>query len=191
MVLTILAERRNSPSSGRPSTSSRTVWVKIALRHGGDRAGDFRRRAQQVFHQRVDRNFHLAPGAPGLMEARALARSALLSDHLADALEFLRHLLVGGDDLVEGVGDLSRQARPGARQAHGKIAVAHRLQARQDDRQISSRDIRAAIAVGVPVAFGERPWTFRIWPRRERLFQVTSLRLSKRQQAGGSTKSSR
>ncbi|RIH80487.1 hypothetical protein Mterra_03499 [Calidithermus terrae] len=28
MVLTMVAERRNSPSSGRPSTSSRTVWVR-------------------------------------------------------------------------------------------------------------------------------------------------------------------
>ena len=29
MVLTMLAERRNSPSSGRPSTSRRTVWVRF------------------------------------------------------------------------------------------------------------------------------------------------------------------
>ena len=29
MVLTMFAERRNSPSSGRPSTSRRTVWVRL------------------------------------------------------------------------------------------------------------------------------------------------------------------
>ena len=29
MVFTMFAERRNSPSSGRPSTSSRTVWVRL------------------------------------------------------------------------------------------------------------------------------------------------------------------
>ena len=130
MVLTILAERRNSPSSGRPSTSSRTVCVKIALRHGGDRAGDFGGRAQQVFHQRVDRDFHLAPGAPGLVEPRAFAGLAFLADHLADALQLLRHLLVGGDDVVEGVGDLSRPSpvqEPGRRTEKSPSRMVCRL----------------------------------------------------------------
>ena len=42
------------------------------------------------------------------MEAGALARSSFLADYLTDALQFLRHLLVGGDDFIEGVGDFSR-----------------------------------------------------------------------------------
>ena len=40
----------------------------------------------------------------------ALAGLALAADDLADALELLRHALVGGDDLVEGVGDLAADA---------------------------------------------------------------------------------
>ena len=90
---------------------------QIALRNGCDGARDFGRRPKQVFHQRVDRNFHLAPGAPGLMKSRPLPRFALLADHLADALQFLRHVLVGGDDLVERVGNFSRQAHPRTREA--------------------------------------------------------------------------
>ena len=114
---------------------------QISLRDGGDRARHFRGRPQQIFHQRVDRDFHLAPRASGLVEARALAGLALFADHLPDALQFLRHLLVGGDDFVERVGDFPRQPRPGSRQPHRKIAVAHGLQAGQDDRQIQ-RSVR-------------------------------------------------
>ncbi len=114
---------------------------KISLRDGGDGARNFRRRPQQVFHQRVDRNFHLAPCASRLVEPSALAGFALFADHLADALQFLRHLLVGGDDFVERVGDFSRQSHPGSRQPHREVAVAHALQAGQDDRQIQ-RSVR-------------------------------------------------
>ena len=85
---------------------------QVSLGHAGDGARHFRRGAQQVFYQGVDRNFHLAPGASRFVEAGALPRAAFLADHLPDALEFLGHVLVGGDDLVEGVGDFSGQAEP-------------------------------------------------------------------------------
>ena len=49
-------------------------------------------------------------------------------DHLADALELLRHALVGGDDFVESVGDLALDAEMIAGHAHREIAGAHRLQ---------------------------------------------------------------
>ena len=51
-----------------------------------------------------------------------------LADALADALELLRHALVGGDDLVERVGDLAVDADVIAGHAHRKVADAHRLQ---------------------------------------------------------------
>ena len=109
---------------------------QIALRHRGDRARHFGRRPQQIIDQRVDRNFHLAPRRLGQVKSHALARSAFLAHHLPDALQFLRHLLVGRDDVVERVGDFSGQPGPGPRQAHGEIAVAHGLQACQDYAQI-------------------------------------------------------
>ena len=102
---------------------------QIALRHGGDRARHFRRRAQQVIDQRVDRNFHLAPRALGLMKTHSLSRSPFLSDHLSDALQLLRHLLVGGDDVVEGVGDLpaSPVHDPGSRTEKSPSRMVCRL----------------------------------------------------------------
>ena len=52
----------------------------------------------------------ISPHAPReSLEAGALAGLAFFAHGLPDALQFARHLLVGGDDLVEGVGDLSRQ----------------------------------------------------------------------------------
>jgi hypothetical protein len=62
MVLTMLAERRNSPLSGRPSTFSRTVWSKspwatAAIARVTSAVG------QQIIDQCVDRVLHLPPGA--------------------------------------------------------------------------------------------------------------------------------
>src|SRR5271168_2499218 len=80
MVLTILAERRNSPFKGRPSTSSRTVCNRSPLGDGRDGVGDRRRRPEQVVDQRVDRGLHLAPRAVGHTEPDALAGLALAAD---------------------------------------------------------------------------------------------------------------
>ena len=66
------------------------------------------------------------------MEASALGGSAFFADGLPNAGEFARHLLVGGDDFIEGVGDLAREPGPVSRKADGKISVSHRLKARQD-----------------------------------------------------------
>ena len=57
-----------------------------------------------------------------LLEARALAGLAFFADGLADALQLARHLLVGGDDVVEGVGDLAFKAGPGDGQPDGEVA---------------------------------------------------------------------
>ena len=122
---------------------------QIALRHGRDGAGDFRGGPQQVVDQRIDRDFHLAPGAFRLVETGALARSSFLAHDLPNALQLLRHLLIGGDDVIEGVGNLSRQPGPGARQAHGKVAVPHGLQARQDDGQIRRLGLGSQAGVSV------------------------------------------
>ena len=47
-----------------------------------------------------------------------------------------RHLLVGNDDLVKIVGDLSGQASPGDGEPDAEIAVLHRLQALKDDGEV-------------------------------------------------------
>ena len=124
---------------------------QVALRHGGDRARHFGRRPQQIFHQSVDRDFHLAPGAPGFVEPRALSRLAFLADHLADALQFLRHVLIGGDDLVKRVGDFSGQTDPRARKPDREVAIAHGLQAGQDDGEVQGSVRLFGFSVGLPI----------------------------------------
>ncbi len=90
MVLTISAERRNSPLQ-RPAVDVELHGLQqVALRHRGDRARHFGGRPQQIVDQRVDRGFHLAPGALGEAEAHALAGLAFAADHLADTFELLR-----------------------------------------------------------------------------------------------------
>ena len=105
---------------------------QVALRHTGDGAGDFRGGPEQIFDQSVDRTFHLAPRAFRFMKPCALPGLSFLADHLTDSLQFVRHLLVHGDDLVKCVGDLSRESGPGTGQPHGKVSGAHGLQARED-----------------------------------------------------------
>ncbi len=124
---------------------------KVSLRNRRDRARNFGRGTQQVFHQRVDRNFHLSPCAPGLVESGALSRLALLADYLADALQFLRHVLVGGNDFVERVGNFSGQPHPRARKSHREVAVAHALQAGQDDGEIQGSVRLFGFSVGLPI----------------------------------------
>ena len=101
---------------------------QIALRHGGDRARDFAGRPQQVVDQRVDGAFHVRPRAAREVELDALPCLAFAPDHLADALQLLRHALVGGDDFVEGVGDLALDAEVVAGHPDREIARPHRLQ---------------------------------------------------------------
>ena len=68
----------------------------------------------------------------------------------ADMLELLRHPLIGGHDLVEGVGDLAGQAYLVAGHAHRKVPDPHRLQGTQ---KIVHRKIGAAVRRRLPVLF--------------------------------------
>src|SRR6185437_7479619 len=83
------------------------------------------------------RSFHFAPRAAGLLKLGILARLAFFSDGLADALQLLRHLLVRADDFVECVSNFSGEACPRAREANGKVAVAHGLQGAENQREVS------------------------------------------------------
>ena len=93
IVLTIVAERRNSPFSGRPSTSSRTVCSRSPCATAA-----IARVTSVVGHSRssirVLTESSMSPQAPPAnAEADALARLALAADDLADVLELLRHAL--------------------------------------------------------------------------------------------------
>jgi hypothetical protein len=60
-----------------------------------------------------------------------MARLSVLAHDLTGALELACQSLIRGDDLVEGVGDLAREAGMITREAHREIAVADRLQGAQ------------------------------------------------------------
>ena len=132
MVLTMVAERRNSPSSGRPSTSSRMVcvrwpWATAAIAPVTSVVGP-----EEIVDEGVDGDFHLAPGAVRRTKLGALAGLALLPDDAADALQLVGELLVGGDDLVEGVGDLAVDAGPVPGELDREVAAPDPLQGRQE-----------------------------------------------------------
>ncbi len=156
MVLTISAERRNSPFNGRPSTSSCTVCKQVALRHRGDGARHLRGRPQQIVDQRIDASLHLAPGAIGQSEADTLAGAAVAAHHLPDPFELLGHALVGGDDFIERVGDLAEDADAVAGHADGKVADPHGLQRMKEFRQAAGIDLGTELGVAVDVALGCR-----------------------------------
>ena len=87
----------------------------------------------------------ISPQAPlGPRKAHPLPRLAFAADDLADARQLLRHLLVGGDDVVEAVGDLAVEPRPVAGQANREIAVGHRLQRHQQGAAVDG----GAVALG-------------------------------------------
>ena len=75
------------------------------------------------------------------MKACAFARFSLFTDSLPYAPQFLRHMLVSRSNLVEGIGDLPREADPSPRQTRGKVAIPHALQACQN--YVEVRRIRA------------------------------------------------
>ena len=101
---------------------------QVALRDGGDRPGHLAGRPKQVVDQRVDRALHVGPRPAGQVEPDALPGFSFAADDLSDALELLRHSLVGGDDLVEGIGNLALDPEMIAGHSHRKIAGAHCLQ---------------------------------------------------------------
>ncbi len=137
MVLTISAERRNSPCSGRPSTSSCTVCNRspcatAAIARVTSVVGQSRSSISVLTE-----DFHLPPGALGEAEAHALAGLAFAPHHLTDPFELMGNALIGGDDLVEGVGDLAHDADAVAGHAHGEIADPHGLQRVQQFTQLA------------------------------------------------------
>ncbi len=95
MVLTIVAERRNSPLSARPSTSRLMVCCRSPLA-----TAEMVRVTSVVGHSRssisvLTECLHRAPGARASVARHAVARLAVLADDLPGALELARQALVG------------------------------------------------------------------------------------------------
>jgi hypothetical protein len=78
-----------------------------------------------------------------------LAGLAVAPDHLPDPVELLCHALVGGNDLVERVGDLAHQADLIARHADGEIADPHRLERAQQLVEFRRAAVNLLLAEGL------------------------------------------
>ena len=149
--LTTVAERRNSPLSGRPSASRRMLCVRSPLA-----TAVMVRVTSAVGHSRSSMSVltedSISPHAPvrrSLDDAHA--RLAFLADHLPGALELRGQALVRAHHFIEGIGDLAGESGLVRREAHAEIAVAHRLQRAQQFLEIEfgRRGVTAtAIAVG-------------------------------------------
>jgi hypothetical protein len=81
------------------------------------------------------------------VKAGSLASFALLSDHMAHALQLLGHMLVRSNDVVKGIGDLSRQSDPRSRKAHGEVSIAHTLQRSEYHIEIKSLIVRLGLSI--------------------------------------------
>src|SRR5262249_18434554 len=140
---------------------------------GGDGAGYFVGRPEQVVDQRVDRAFHLTPCAGAIGELHPLARAAFAADAFADALKLGSHALVGGDDVVKGVGDPTVDAGLVAWQANREVADLHRLQRVEQFAQVlrahvvgSQFGMKAVFAIGAALTHRLRLWFHARTPAR-------------------------
>ena len=85
-----------------------------------------------------------------------MAGFAFAADDLADALELLRHALVGGDDIVEGIRDLAEDAVLLNSHSYGEVSAAHCAQGLQQILQFDrSRCIASIVAGPARPFFGE------------------------------------
>src|SRR5258708_26052493 len=88
------------------------------------------------------------------MELRALPRPSFLAHDLPNAPQFMCHLLVRGDDVVERVREFSFYTDPCPGETHREITVPHRLQGRENRTQIGRR--RFATSVASPITLHGR-----------------------------------
>ena len=92
-------------------------------------------------------------------EPHARARFALPSDDFTHVLELLSDALVRGDDGIEGIADLARDARLRSRQTHREIAGLHRVQRVEQFVQIEIRrcgNCARNVAIGLFLASDAR-----------------------------------
>src|SRR5687768_1231778 len=143
MLLTSLAERRNSPSSGRPSTSSAIAWPRSPL------ATAPTARVTSVVGQTRSSIRVLSavissaqpPTAPGT-RMRSLSLPSLPTTRLTRAVSAPR---AHRQDVVEDIGDLALDADQVGRHARAEVAV---LEAQQRGQQVVEEADRAGRAGG-------------------------------------------
>src|SRR5205823_5057876 len=85
-------------------------------------------------------SLHVAPSAIGDAESNPLAGLALPPDQGSDAFELRRHALIGTDNFVKSIGDLSHDADLIAGHPDRKVTDPNRLQREEQARELSRRN---------------------------------------------------
>jgi len=93
----------------------------------------------------------ISPRLQGKPEADALTRLALAPNDFPDPVQLKGHTFIGGDDLIEGIGDLSDKANLVAGRRAEKSPTRMACKAARSSRSGAS---------GSP-----RPWLMRLWDR--------------------------
>ena len=131
IVLTVRAVRRNSPCSGRPSTSRAIVWERSPLATAPMTRAVSLVGCTRSLDEAVDALDARGPGAAGAAQRHALVDLAFLPHGPAEAVQLQVGPLDHGHDVVERVGDLARRTRPGLREADGEVPFLDRDQGGQ------------------------------------------------------------
>src|SRR6185369_17179542 len=104
---------------------------QIALSHSTDYARSFAGRMDQIVDQLVDRLYGLFPEAIDFAERQPLTELSLFTYDAAQAAELTGHFFIQLDDVVEGVGNFTRDSRPIERQTSATAPLLQRHKAGQ------------------------------------------------------------
>jgi hypothetical protein len=97
---------------------------------------------------------------------------AFLADYLGEAFEFLRHLLIERDDLVEEAGDLSVDSVSVLGQANAEIAATERSKRADELAAIDEVTLGLDVHSTLRVAFLPRPGCAKAAPRPPDRFMI-------------------
>ena len=132
IVLTSLADRRNSPFKRAAVDLELHRLAQVSLGDGADGPGDLDGRPHQVVDQRVDRVSLHRPVADGSGQRHALLEPPFLADRHREPAHFPRDALFARDRLIERLGNPTVDAGPVRRQSRREVAVAKRHERLQD-----------------------------------------------------------
>ena len=144
---------------------------QVSPGHCSDNAGHFAGGLNQIADQCVDRVDRGRPGSGRPVQVRPLGDLPFLADCLAHPLEFAGGFPVEIDDVVQGVGDFSRDTHLRDRHLEREVTLANRGEHRKEVIGIQNigtgLDRRAAVrpALGLPSVAGRATVYGRLFSR--------------------------
>ena len=138
MVFTIVAEVRNSPRRGRPSTSRGTLFKRSPFATAAIAPVTWTVGQSKSSISVLIEFFHFSPSAVGKPHNHSFSCFSLASDNLTNKLKLVRHLLIGCDDFIKRIRNFALNADAISWHSNRKIATADQLQRAEEVLQITS-----------------------------------------------------